>query len=165
VIVSGTIEGPSEKTFRKIEAEAENFRQALRQTFFFMGKTLKTKTRKAITSKKGKTGHVYFIKRTVKSGKNKGAAVRRRHRASAPGETHANLSGKLRDSIGWQVHGTNSLEFGYGVEPSKPAPEHASIEFEHNGQKANARPSLRNNIEGSSFETFFEKALDKLAGK
>ena len=174
-MISITLEGPSEETFHIIENEAENVRQAIRQTFFQMGREIKKKAIKAINDKKGKTGRVYMVRTTVKSGHNKGKlGRRRRHRASAPGETHANLSGDLRDSLGWQVHGTDSMEIGYGVTKwvGKASDYAGRIEFGdaygplgRGVGRIEARPSIRNAIDGASFETFFEKALEKLARK
>jgi len=161
LIITAGIDGPSEFTFRQIETNAENVRQAIRQTFFFMGRDLKKEISKAILSKEGKTGNVYNVRLKIKSGRNKGKPGRRiRHQSSAPGETHADLSGDLRKSLGWKVHGTDSLEIGYGI--TKTAPEYADIEF--GNDRVAARPSIRNSIEGASFETFFEKALEKLEG-
>lgn len=149
--------GPTLETYELIEANAENVRQAIRQTFFFMGRDLKQKISKDILDKTNKTGHIYV--RRDKLGR------RRRHQSSAPGETHANMTGELRESLGWKVHGTNSLEIGYGVE--KPTVSYAEIEFGYFKEEwkvfIEARPSIKNNIENVSFETFFEKALDKIA--
>lgn len=50
-----------------------------------------------------------------KTGKTRVVTVRGRrvrHRASAPGEAPANLSGVLQQSIRFIVHGSNSMEFG-----------------------------------------------------
>lgn len=68
---------------------------------------------------------------------------RRRHVASAPGETHANMTGKLRRSLQFVVRGSRELKFGYGAQRND-APDYADIE---NGLgKVSPRPSLRNNI-------------------
>lgn len=155
------ITGPSNETFESIEEMAPNVRQAIRQTFFYMGRELKKSTSKDILDKATKTGRVYV--RRTKSGR------KRRHQASAPGETHANMSGNLRKSLGWKVHGTDYLEFGYGVTKwSGRASDYAArIEFggtDSRGITIEARPSIQNNIEGAKFETFFAQALEKLVG-
>jgi HK97 gp10 family phage protein len=70
---------------------------------------------------------------------------RRRHIASAPGETHANMTGRLRRSLSFRVN-SREIEFGYGVTDGS-APEYAKfVEFGTNRMKA--RPSLRNGIKG-----------------
>lgn len=154
--VSIELEGPSSRTLTEIENHSENARQAVRQTFFYMGRHLKAKTSKNILDKSRKTGRIYI--RRDKSGR------RRRHQASAPGETHANRSGTLRKTIGTKIHSTDSLEIGYGVAKASLPPEHAEIEFGIGRVKK--RPSLANTIdeEGREFETYFEKALEGLAG-
>jgi HK97 gp10 family phage protein len=75
-----------------------------------------------------------------------------RNRSSAPGETHANQSGKLRKSIGWKVHGSDSITFGYGVSGS--APKYAKfMEFgTPKGQMA-ARPTLQNAVRATERDT------------
>jgi hypothetical protein len=71
-----------------------------------------------------------------------------RNRSSAPFETFANQSGRLRRSLGWKVHGYDSLEFGYGVtgqENSNPAPGYAKwMEDGTPGGKMLPRPTLQN---------------------
>lgn len=109
-------------------------RRAIRQSWFEVGRDLKASANTEIL-RKPKGGRTYYIRGP--SGR------RRRHVASAPGETHANLSGRLRRSIGWQVHGWRSMEFGYGVD--KPAPVYGK--FVENGTgKIKPRPSLGNAV-------------------
>jgi len=155
--------GPSEETLAAIKNNAPNVRQAIRQTFFRMGRDLKKKTNDDILDKSTKTGRYYWVYR----GKGGVRLKRRRlHRASAPLQTHANLTGALRESIGWKTKGTEELEFGYGL--TRPAPEYAKdVEFGHrarNGTNVEKRPSLRNNIEKNqaSFEKYFKEALEEL---
>jgi hypothetical protein len=68
---------------------------------------------------------------------------RRRHVASAPGETHANMTGRLRRSLSFRVNGLE-LEFGYGVTKGD-APEYAAA-IEFGSKRIKSRPSLRNGI-------------------
>lgn len=87
--------------------------------------------------KRPKGGRTYFRKDA--------AGRRRRHVASAPRETHANMTGTLRRSLSFRVD-KNELEFGYGVQGTT-APEYAGwVEFGTNLMVE--RPSLRNNIRG-----------------
>lgn len=76
---------------------------AIRKAFHAMGKDLKDYARKEILDKTKKTGRIYYY---YKNGK------RYRHQASAPGQFPANLTGKLRKSIGFTVIGSSQLDFG-----------------------------------------------------
>jgi len=79
-------------------------RRGIRQGFFQFGKSLvKTASRQVL--KKPKGGRTYLIRR---------GRVKRRHVASAPGESPANLSGSYRRSLGFKIKGSDSMEFGAG---------------------------------------------------
>ena len=115
----------------------------IREGFFQTGGQLKAHANEKIL--KGlKTGRLYRIRR---------GKIIKNHRSSAPGETHANLSGTLRRSIGWKVSG-HYLTFGYGVPRGKnsQAPIYARrIEFGDKEKKPGRgfiapRPTLRNAI-------------------
>jgi hypothetical protein len=151
--------GPSEATIHFIDGLTDNVRRVLRQTFFQIGRDLKRKTNADILDKTTKTGHIYYYK--SKSGR------RLKHRASAPGQTHANLTGALRRSIGWKVHGTDHLEFGYGL--TRPTTAYARrIEFggmDARGTMIEERPSLRNNIAKIDVVSYFDRAVRTLEGK
>lgn len=112
---------------------------SIRKSLFAIGKDLISEANKEIL-KKPKGGRLYI--RRTKGGSKK------RHRASAPLETHANMTGQLRKSMQWKVSG-QELDFGYGVAKST-APEYAAaIEFgKAPGSKPPLikRPSLRNSI-------------------
>ena len=102
--------------------------------------------------RKPKGGRTYIIRDR--------AGRRRRHVASAAGETHANMSGKLRCSLGFKA-GVNQLEFGYGVQKGD-APEYAEwVEFRTGKMKA--RPSLQNGIKSQrrNFQNNFEREISK----
>jgi len=154
-----TIDGPSHKTLQEIEANAPNIRQAIRQTFFRMGRDLKDKINRDIL-KGVKSGRVYWIK-------SRSSGKRRRHKSSAPGETHANMFGDLRRSLGWKVVGTNYMEVGYGV-TRETTPYARRIEeggTDSRGITIEARPSIGNNTKDVKFETFFQEAVNDLASK
>ena len=70
---------------------------------------------------------------------------RRRHVASAPGETHANMTGRLRRSLSFRVN-PREIEFGYGVTKGDAPDYAASVEF--GTKRTAARPSLQNGING-----------------
>lgn len=116
-------------------------RRGIRQGFFNLGRDLKFRANAEIL-RRPKGGRVYLVR---------GPRGRiRRHVASAPGETHANLTGALRRSIGWQVNGHESMDFGYGVGNRKKnqAPEYSPfVEFGTN--RMEERPSLNNAIDAS----------------
>ena len=82
------------------------FPSAVRGALTDIGKKNEGTARGLILSKR-KTGRVYSV---VVRGR------RVRHRASAPGESPANLSGNLQRSIGFKVIGFNQLIFGADTE-------------------------------------------------
>ena len=78
-------------------------KRGIRQGFYEVGKNLKGAANTAILAK-DKTGRIYKIQR---------GKIVRRHRASSPGQTFANLSGAARRSLAFSVHGASELEFGF----------------------------------------------------
>ena len=104
--------------------------------------------------RKPKSGITYLIRN--KAGRT------RRHVASAPGETHADLTGALRKSLSFKVK-KHQLEFGYGI-TKNDAPDYANIEFGRTGVAA--RPSLRNGIKDQSrnIEINFKREFGKRLG-
>jgi hypothetical protein len=76
---------------------------SIRQGFYKVGKLLKASANKDILAK-DKSGRVYVIRR---------GKVLRRHRASAKGQTFANLSGAARRTLGFDVKGGSELVFGF----------------------------------------------------
>ena len=105
-IVSLKQSGDTKRTFQRLEVIEATTRRAVRQAWFGLGKDLKSTANKEIL-RKPKGGRTYIVRGP--SGR------KRRHVASAAGETHANRSGALRNAIGWKVHGTDSMEFGYNI--------------------------------------------------
>jgi hypothetical protein len=110
-----------------------DMRNGIRHGFFALGKQLKLDVNKEIL-RKPKGGRTYLVRGP--SGR------RRRHVASAPGETHANQSGTLRKSLGWKVRGYSTMTFGYGVEGRNPEPKYAAF-VENGTSRMKARPSLK----------------------
>ncbi len=91
----------NEKIFVDLGNSAQGVRRGIRQGFWHLARDLRKGARDAI--KKGpKTGKLYRVR-----------GRKRRHRASAPGEAPANLMGDLRKSVGFEIKGTESMEFGY----------------------------------------------------
>ncbi len=131
-------------SYRKLAQTRRGGRRVVRQFMFAMGIDMKKEAQKEID-----TGS--------KTGAKRPRAVRKRWprssmRASAAGETHANLSWRTRNSIGWKVNGVKQLRFGYGVAPQKQKmPSYAPFleEGTPRGQMG-ARPSLLNAIRATS---------------
>lgn len=115
-----------------------NLKRLTKEAVEFAGYTSGQQLIKATSAeilRKPKGGRTYFRRDRI--------GRRRRHIASAPGETHANMSGTLRRSLSFRVN-SFELEFGYGVQKGD-APEYAaSVEF--GTRKMAARPSLQNGI-------------------
>lgn len=107
--------------------------KAIRQAWFTTGDDLMRTANDDILKGK-KTGRIYY--RKTPSGR------RKKHQSSAPGESHANMTGALRKSMGWKVRG-HFLHFGYGQ--TKPAPDYAD-DIETGNKFIKARPSLRNSV-------------------
>jgi HK97 gp10 family phage protein len=85
---------------------------------------------------------------------------KRRHVASAAGETHANMTGALRRSLSYKAT-ANEIEFGYGVGTTQAPKYSRSVEFGTKSMKA--RPSLQNGIEDQErdIEQCFEREIGK----
>ncbi len=141
---------------KKVYVQIENLNnlttQSIRKGFFALGKDLKITANREIL-RKPKSGRTYILR--TRNG------ARRRHVASAPGETHANLSGKLRRSLSWQVSGSTQLEFGYGV--GKDAPVYGKF-LENGTRRMDPRPSLANAIRETNRngEVYFKEEFKKL---
>lgn len=91
----------NKETLIRVTRTSLHFVQGIRRGFFQLGAKLVRDGQKKIVSGT-KTGRLYRIKG------RKGL-----HRASAPGEAPANITGKLRRSVDREVQGADTLEFGY----------------------------------------------------
>lgn len=144
--------------------EGPNFQRAtrrgLRQAWFAFAKDLKAEANREIL-RKPKSGRTYFFRDR--------AGRRRRHVASAPGETHANRTGALRRSLSWKVQGTDQMEFGYGIVGARtqaPDPGYGSF-VEFGTRRMEARPSLGNAVrarQGTAI-VHFEREILKAWGQ
>lgn len=128
--------------------------QGVEYAAYVSGKGL-VKTTSAQILEKPKGGKTYIIR--TRSGR------KRRHVASKAGESHANLSGKLRRSLSFKVD-PNQLEFGYGV-TKNDAPDYAGF-VENGTRKMQPRPSLKNGIkaERRNFQNNLEREIGKRLG-
>ncbi len=148
--------GETEKTFREIGDIEPITNQAIRQMWFGLGRALVKNANREIL-RKPKGGRTYIIRSA--SGR------RRRHVASAPGETHANMTGSLRKSLGFKIHGSDRMDFGYGV-TGRETPLYAKwVEF--GTTRMARRPSLENAITATQrdAETYFTRAMENKLGK
>jgi len=78
-------------------------KRATRRALYEYGSILRKKLKNAI-KKKGRTGRTYNIYRRGRKTK---------HIASAPFETPANITGKLKKSVDFKVEGDYKMKFGY----------------------------------------------------
>lgn len=145
----------NKKVFKQISRLNELTREAIEHASYVNGKLTINSANKEIL-KKPKGGRTYIVRGP--SGR------RRRHVASAPGQTHANLTGKLRRSLSFKV-GHNEIRVGYGLDKGD-APEYAAaVEFGSNRMRP--RPSVFNAIkaERRNYQNNFEREIGKRLGK
>lgn len=102
-------------------------RAGIRYGLYTLGQEYKVSARKEML-KKNKTGRIYTVRIRGRT---------RRHRASAPGQTAANLGGDLRKSIDFNVQGVDGLRFGANTPYAK------RLELQQN------RPTLKNAIKAN----------------
>jgi len=123
--------GPgNKKAFKSVRDAPGVTRRAIRQAYFKIGKDHTEELSRQMLEK-NKRGRIYI--RINKAGR------RRRHRASAPGQTAANLTGNMRRNRGFQLKGSDQMEFGIRDTPY--------AEFLERGTgKMTARPSLGNTV-------------------
>jgi len=99
----------NKKVYAQIDRLERQSRRAVRQGFFRLGNDLKETSRRLIIDPP-KTGRLYRI-----SGR------KRKHRASAPGQPPANMTGSLQRSISFKIKGAESMEFGSNPQKSDSA--------------------------------------------
>lgn len=126
------------QVFKTLDRLRQKSQIAIRSNWFDLGRDLKNEANKEI-KRRPKSGITYFIR--MKGGRYK------RHVASAPGETHANLTGRLRRSVSWKVHGFARMVFGYGFATTagNKAPEYDTF-VEDGTKNAKPRPSIGNAV-------------------
>lgn len=131
--------------------------RVIRQCWFNMLQKLEKDVKRDINSTP-KTGKTYLIR--LKSGRKK------KHKASSPGQAHANITRETRDSLSWKVSGTTDAKFGYGVVDDNATEWSKFLEFGNPlGNSSTARPSILRNIKNLDFESHFSQAArDKIEG-
>lgn len=123
--------------------------KGIRRGFYNLGDHLSSELSKEMLSK-NKTGRVYFRR-------NRGGG-RRRHTASAAGQTAANRRGTMRKARGYQIRGSDQMEFG--IRSGRGA-DYA--EFLENGTRnMEARPSVGNAVQATQRDAFtgFSDAIE-----
>jgi len=142
----------NDRIFLKVKNIEKATKKALRNALYKTGIDYKKSANTEIL-RKPRQGRVYIRKDR--------AGRKRRHTASRAGESHANMTGSLRRSLGFSVKGKEQLEFGYGVE-NVPAPDYAKF-VEFGTGKMKARPTLRNAIKAGRRNTInnIEQAIKK----
>ena len=124
----------NKQVFTQLNDLNDRTRMGIRRFWFSLGKTLTKSFNKAVLAKP-RSGRVYKVRR---------GKVTRRHTASLPGETPANLSGNYRKSIGYQIRGTMEMQFGNRAEYAG---------FLENGTSRMAeRPGLGNAVDDTEGE-------------
>lgn len=101
-MISIKIDSGNRKIFTHIKDISSIYDRSLRFSFYKIGKMLAKEAKRSIIQGP-KTGRLYKI-----------TGRKRRHRASAPGEPPANLSGNLQKSVDFIVKGSRQLDFGAG---------------------------------------------------
>lgn len=153
--------------YREIEQIPTRLQQVFRNGFFSYMRALKKRANQEILHGK-KTGKVYRIHGNWTTRRSRKSVRFRKHQSSAPGETHANLTGRLRRSLSWRVHGWEKAEFGYGVstDKSSKAPFYAGyVEFGTPKGQMKPRPSLMNAIKAEDVDGHFDRAFDEKFGR
>lgn len=134
------IEPQSLKFLRDIERHGEVALNSSRRALYNIGKE-NTRFARQLIIRGPKTGRLYRIK-----------GRKRRHRASAPGEAPANLTGNLQKKVNFIVNGHDEMQFGdqapyglfleLGTRKMKPRP-HLSTTVAHNQAFAEKELGLR----------------------
>ncbi len=135
------IEDPGNRqVFVQMDELEDRTRRGIRQFWFKQGKSLLKEFNRAVLEKP-RSGRVYRIR--GKGGRS------RRHIASQAGESPANRSGNYRKSAGYQIRGTQEMEFGAGA---KYAGWLENGVPEDSGSRMAARPGLGNAVRNTEGE-------------
>jgi len=134
--------------FRQIDEIEERTKRGIRQGFFSLGNDLVRTLRKQVLEK-NKRGRTYIRKDR--------AGRRRRHVASGPGQTPANRTGTYRKNAGYQLRGSEQLEFG--IREGSP---YAKF-LEEGTKKMAPRPGLGNSVRANqrNARTDFESSIER----
>jgi len=136
----------------KFRNAVEELNKGIRAEFYSIGKDLVKQSRDLM--KETKTGRLY----RVNVGR-KGKTLNRLkdHRASAPGEAPAIITGALRDSVDFLVEGNNELHFGVNLEHITP--DTGNLQWHH--QVANYGKYLELGTSKMAARPFLKPVLKK----
>ena len=113
--------------FLQIKDSHKKVKKSIRTAWYKVGKDAVKEAREAV-KRRDKDGRLYVRKGS-------------RRRASSIGQSHANQSGKLINSIGYSVS-QSSMKFGYGADGKTP-PRYAGF-VELGTKRMGARPTAGN---------------------
>lgn len=122
----------NKKVFFQLDQLEERTKRGIRRAFFRLGADLIDTLSKDVLAK-NKTGRTYI--RRTRSG------ARRRHVASAPGQSPANRTGMYRRNRGYKIKGSENMEFGI-----REFGEDYPRFLEEGTSKMDARPGLGNAV-------------------
>lgn len=136
------------RVFVQIDDLDNRTQRGIRQGFFRLGARFKQELNKQVLEK-NKTGRTYI--RRDRAGR------RRRHVASAAGQTPANMTGNYRRNIGFQLRGAQQLEVG--IREGAP---YAKF-LEEGTRRMAPRPGVGNTVKSTARDarTFFVGSLMK----
>lgn len=148
--------------FIKISDLRSRSKEGIRKAFYDIGKDLQKTADKLILSPP-KSGKVYKIRMKGRT---------KNHRSSAKGEAPANLTGKLRKSLGFEVTGSTKMEFGVrapmsDIETKKSSGAIYGVYLEKGTKKMAKRPFLITSIKQNQkntklrFDTWLKRELNK----
>lgn len=137
----------NDRIFAQIDDLENRTRRGIRQGFFRLGSRLMQELNKQVLAK-NKTGRTYIRKDR--------AGRRRRHKASARGETPANRTGNYRRNRGFQIRGSQQMEFG--IREKVPYAKW----LEEGTRRMAPRPGLLNTVRATTrdAQNFFDSSLD-----
>lgn len=141
-------EGPdNKKAFESVIIAPRKTEHAIQLAFYKIGMNHIDELSRQML-KKDKTGRVYILR--TRNGR------RRRHRASAAGQTAANRTGRMRKARTFKLRGYDKMEFGIDGAP------YAAF-LERGTRKMAPRPSLGNSVEAQEKNTegHFLKGLER----
>lgn len=125
--------------FESAENIAAHTRHGVEVALWRSGKDIQGEFNRQVLAK-DKTGTIYI--RRIKGG------ARRKHQASAPGETPANRTGKYRKGFSFNVDGAHQLRIGIPAVGTGPDSKYP-LYLEVGTSRMEARPGLRNAIRAS----------------
>lgn len=131
----------NKEVFVKLSEIDDRTRRGQRQFWFALGKSL-LKSFNAAVLAKPRNGRIYKIRR---------GRTTRKHVASQPGESPANLSGTYRKSAGYQIRGASEMLFG--------ARAGYSGFLENGTRKMEPRPGLGNAVKETEGESLQDAAM------